>query len=102
MGPEEMAAMQGQEQGDGGVTQLAQKIGGDLAKFAEILNSSQAVTDADREKMAMVMNGFIDLVENGLGQAGPGEDMSSEEPGPSEVPAVGGAAGVPMGPQTRQ
>lgn len=103
--PEEMAAMQEQAGAGGGdqtgqATKIAQDVGQGLAKLAEMLDGSQAATDQDRQQMAQIMSLYTDLVEKKLGGAGPGEDPEAEaEPMPSEVPAMGGMKGVPMGPQ---
>ena len=105
--PEEMAQMQaeagGEQDGPGDITKLAQQVGDGLNKLAETLNNSPAATDQDREKMAMVMNGFIELVEKNLGGAAPGEDPEAEpQPEQDVVPADAGRGGVPMGPQARR
>lgn len=109
MSPEEMQAMQSQAQpegadggGAGAATKIAQDVGQGLAKLAEMLDGSQGATDQDRQMMAQIMSLFTELVEKKLGGSAPGEDQPSEEPMPREVPATGGASGVPMGPQTRQ
>lgn len=100
--PEEMAAMQSQggKPQDGQVTALVKQVGDGLAKLSEMLNGSQAATDADREQMAGIMSSYVDLVEKKLGSAGPGEDPEPEAPS-GAVPMEGGAKGIPMGPQTR-
>lgn len=103
---DEMAAMQEQAGAspEGNVTQLVKQVGDGLTQLSELLNSSQAATDADRQQMAGIMSSYIDLVEKKLGSAGPGEDAPPEEL-PAEqgaVPMEAGKKGVPMGPQTRQ
>lgn len=104
--PEEMAAMQGageQQEGPGDITKIAQQVGDGLNQLAEALNNSEAATDQDREKMSMVMNGFIELVEKNLGGSAPGEDPEAEpQPEQDVVPADAGRNGVPMGPQARR
>lgn len=85
----------------GAITKLAQDVGDGLAKLSEALNSSPAATDQDREQMASVLNGFIDLVEKKLGGSAPGEDLPEEEAPAPEISAMGGPKGVPMGPQGR-
>ena len=114
MSPEEMAAMQAEAQGGGGApegggdqmgaaTKIAQDVGGGLAKLAEMLDGSQGATDQDRQQMAQIISLYTDLVEKKLGGSAPGEDMPPEEgPMPAQLPAEGGAKGVPMGPQGRQ
>lgn len=103
--PEEMAAMQEQagQDNSGKATALVKSVGEGLAQLSEMLNSSKGVTDADREQMAMVMNGFIDLVEKKLGGSAPGQDAPPEELPADEgaVPMQGGRTGKPMGPQNR-
>lgn len=100
--PEEQMVEEGGEAAGGEMTALAKRIGGDLSKFSEIVNGSQSVTDQDREKMAMVMNGFIELVEKNLAGQAPGEDAPPEAiPEPGVVSATGGPKGVPIGPNTR-
>lgn len=98
---EQMPAEEGADQGMGEITSLAKQVGDGLAKLSEALNSSQAATDADREQMAMVLNGFIDLVEKKLSGA-PGQDVQEEAPAvDAAISADGGIKGVPMGPQGR-
>lgn len=93
------AEAQAPQEGGGDTTKLAQMVGSGLAQLSEKLNAAPGATDADKQKMAMVLNGFIELVESNLSQA-PGQDMPPEEgPMPSQVPAEGGVSGVPMGPQ---
>lgn len=100
---EEMAMMQesaGKNQG-GDVTKMAQDVGQGLSQLAEAINASGAATDQDKQKIAQVLEMYIDLVENGLGQA-PGQDPEAEaEPEMAQVPADQGRGGVPMGPQSR-
>lgn len=101
---EQMAEAPQEEAGqeEGAITALAKQVGDGLAKLSEALNSSPAATDQDREQMAGVLNGFIDLVEKKLGSSAPGEDVPEEEPQvDAAVPAMGGAKGIPMGPQGR-
>lgn len=106
MTPEEMATMQEQGgEGDqmGQATELAQQAGEALSKLAQMLDGSQAATEADRAQMAQIMDLFVDLVEKKLGGSAPGEDAPPEEmpAGQGAVPAMGGPRGVPMGPQGR-
>lgn len=110
MTPEEMAMMQEQAAGaEGGgdaagkATQLAKQVGDGLSQLGEMLNGSQAATDQDRSQMAQIMELYIDLVERKLGGAAPGQDAPPEEmpAGQGAAPAMGGAKGVPMGPQGR-
>ncbi len=100
--PDEAAPEAPPQEEGGAMTAKAKQAGQLLAELSEALNASPGATDQDKEKMAMVLNGFIELVESNLSQ-GPGQDAPQPEaPGLSEVPAVGGAKGVPMGPQSRQ
>jgi hypothetical protein len=99
--PEEMAKMQeqaGSAPNGGEATALAQQVGEGLSKLADMLDASPGATDEDRAKMAQVMQGFVELVEKNLAGSAPGQNP--EEEGPSApIPAMGGAKGVPMGPQ---
>lgn len=108
MSPEEISAMQeqaggGGPEGGGDITKLLQQGGEILARISDVVGNSGAATDQDREQFAGIMNSYIDFVENKLGGAGPGEDVPEEEPpgGMGAVSAMGGAKGVPMGPQSR-
>jgi hypothetical protein len=89
-------------QESGAITKLAQQVGDGLMKLSDALNNSPAATDQDREQMAQVLNGFIDLVEKKLGGSAPGEDSpDDQELVDSGVPTAAGPKGVPMGPNTR-
>ena len=106
LSPEEMAAMQGQEekQEGGDATMLVKEVGSGLAQLAQMLDKSPGCTDQDREQMGQVMSLFTDLVEKKLGGSAPGEDQAPEEMPADQgaVSAQGGMKGVPMGPQSRQ
>lgn len=99
---EEMAAMQAQagKSNDTPITKLVQDVGQGLSKLAEVLNSSDAATDQDKEQMSGIMSAFMDLVEKQLGGSGPGQNQEAESL--SQVPVQQGAKGVPMGPQVKQ
>lgn len=90
-----------EEQSGGGMekaAQLAQQVGDGLTQLSELLNASQNTTDEDRQTMAMVMDGFMKLVQSKLG----GGEPEAEEAAPqAPVPANAGTKGVPMGPNTR-
>jgi hypothetical protein len=91
------------EQAAGGATKLVQQVGEGLGKLAQMLDGSQGVTEQDRGMMAQIMSLFTELVEKKLGGSAPGEDRPPEELPADQgaVPAMGGAKGVPMGPQAR-
>ena len=80
----------------GDITALAKVAGEALAKFADAVSGSQGTTDADKAQMSEVLNGFIDLVENKLGQS-PGQDAQPEsEPEMPMMSGMGGPNGKPM------
>lgn len=104
MSPEDMAAMQaqaGKSQGEGDATALVKQVGEGLQKLAQMLSSSQSVTDKDMAQMDQIISLYVDLAEKKLGSA-PGEDQEEESPEMSQVPMMQGRGGMPMGPQTKQ
>lgn len=101
---EEMSGLQEQagiNQG-GGVTEMAQALAEKLAEFKQIIDSSPATTDRDREAMDSMMQNFVSLVESQLTQ-NPGEDPEEQAlPGNDALPGMGGVEGVPLSQQNRQ
>lgn len=103
MQPDEMAEMQKKAGKDNskGITQLAQDIADKLAQFKDAVDNSDSTTDKDRAQMDQMMQLFVSLVENQLGQS-PGEDQEEESEQLSQIPMDQGMTGKPMGPQTKQ
>lgn len=101
--PEEMQAMQAQvgKNQDGGVVNLAKKVGEGLQKLVGMLNESSVATDQDKAKAEQMLQAFVELVETNLTQA-PGQDPEMpEDPNMSEVPMQAGMKGQPIGPQSK-
>lgn len=114
MSPEQMQAMQGaaaqeegpadpqdgDQQGGGDIVAKVQSVGAGLAELGDILDKAQGTTDQDREEMSQCISLFSGLVQRKLG----GGEAEAEGPMPADqgmASAMGGAKGVPMGPQGR-
>ncbi len=87
--------------GAGKMVDLAKQGGEILSQLAAAIDASPAATDEDRAQAAQIMDLYIDLVERQLGGASPGESPDAVPADPGMMPAMGGAKGVPMGPQGR-
>lgn len=83
----------------GGISKIVEQVGAGLSQLADAFDGSDATTDQDRAALADIMSKFSALVEKQM-SAAPGEDPEAEDdPSTSVVSAMGGAKGVPMGPQ---
>jgi hypothetical protein len=74
---------------------LVEKIGTGLDELAQVINSSDAASDEDRQDIGIIMDKFMGMVQRQMGGA------TTEPMGADMVPADGGMTGVPMGPQGR-
>ena len=103
MQPNEMAEMQDKmgKDNSGGISKLAQEIADKLGQFKEAVDNSDSTTDKDRSQMDQMMQLFVSLVENQLGQS-PGEDQEEQGDQLSQIPMDQGINGKQMGPQTKE
>lgn len=104
MGPEEMAAMQeqaGKEQGPS-LIDLAKQVGEGLQKLSMAMDKSPNSTPEEKDQMAQVLSGYIDLVEKKLGSEAGAPGAESEDEAPAAVSMEGGHSGVPMNMKMKQ
>jgi hypothetical protein len=94
LSPEEMAAMQ-DEAGKKGpdLVALTKQTAQGLQQLAEALNRSPQATPDEKDQMAQILSGYMDLVEKKLGQEAGGEQEPETE---APVPMEAGTKGVPL------
>ncbi len=104
MSPEEMAQLQaqaGKEQGPS-LIELAKTTGANLQKLSEALGKSPQSTPEEKDQMAQVIAGYIDLVEKKLGGEPGAEGPQAEPLADGAIPMEGGLNGVPMNMKMKQ
>lgn len=105
MGPEDMAALKAQAgaKDQGSLVDLAQQVASGLQKLSQALDRAPGATPEEKDQMAGILSGFMDLVEKKLGAEAGGEGEEEDaEPADSALPMEGGASGVPMNMKMKQ